>query len=111
MDFNQIMILLFTLLGGHFFLDYAGQGQFLSEAKNPTKALPGVPWTLSMFSHSMTHGAFVAYITQIWWLGLIELVSHFIIDTAKCTTKYISFTLDQMTHVAFKIAYLLFIIA
>jgi hypothetical protein len=98
------ILLLIALVGAHLFFDYAGQGDFMSKAKNPTAPFPGVPWWNIMAAHSAIHGAAVALITGIWWLFVVEAALHFMIDTAKCRGR-ISYNIDQAWHLLCKLAW------
>lgn len=98
-------IMTITLIGGHFLCDYPLQGDFLSRAKNRTIPIPGVPWWQALAAHSAIHGAFVALITGIWWLFILEAAVHWATDDAKCRSR-ISFNADQGIHIACKIVWL-----
>lgn len=91
-----------ALLGAHALADYPLQGPFLSEAKNPRKPIPGVPWWQAMSAHAGIHGALVALVTGVWWLALPEFVIHFATDHAKCSGR-LSFDQDQFIHVMCKL--------
>lgn len=96
------MISLFlALIAAHALCDYPLQGDFLSKAKNRFAAIPGVPWYQALGAHAVIHGGAVALLTGIWWLGVLEAISHFIIDDLKCTGR-LSFNGDQIAHVACK---------
>lgn len=97
-------LMLIALIGAHCFFDYAGQGDFMSNAKNRTKAIPGVPWRTVLAAHGAIHGAAVALITGIWWLFLLEAALHYITDDAKCSGR-ISFNADQGMHIGCKVAW------
>jgi hypothetical protein len=94
-----------ALLAGHALADYPLQGDFLSKAKNRTAPIPGVPWWQALGAHVAIHGAFVAFITGIWWLFVVEAVIHWLTDDAKCQGR-ISFNQDQAIHLACKAAWL-----
>lgn len=98
------MMMLVALLGAHCFADYAGQGDFMSKAKNRTTAIPGVPWWQVLGAHAMIHGALVALITGLWWLAIPEAIIHFVTDDAKCRGR-ISYNIDQAIHFACKFAW------
>lgn len=98
------MMMFVLLIGAHCFFDYAGQGDFMSKAKNRANPIPGVPWYTVLAAHASIHGAAVAVITGIWWLFIAEAVVHFITDDLKCNNK-ISFNQDQLIHVVCKIAW------
>ncbi len=102
--------MLFLLLAGHALADYPLQGDFLAKAKNRAMPIPGVPFYQALGAHAMIHGGFVAVITGIWWLGLLEAVAHALIDDAKCTGK-IGFNTDQALHVACKVVWTLVVLS
>lgn len=93
--------MILALVGGHFLADFAGQGQFMSDAKNITKPIPGIPWWWVLFGHATIHGMVVGVITNSALLGLLEIFFHFTIDLKKCLGK-ISFLQDQINHIACK---------
>lgn len=97
--------MLFALLVAHALADYPLQGDFLAKAKNRTAPIPGVPWWQALGAHALIHGGFVAAITGIWWLGLLEAGVHAITDDAKCRGR-ISFNADQAIHAACKVIWL-----
>jgi hypothetical protein len=97
------LFILFFLIVGHALGDFPLQGQYLSEAKNPTSTLGanGV-WRWALFFHSMIHGGIVAFFTHSLILGLLEAISHAIIDYSKCH-KRLTFNQDQCLHVLLKV--------
>ncbi len=97
-------LILIALLGGHFIADYPLQGDFLSKAKNRTAPIPGIPWWQALGAHSFIHGAIVALLTGIWWLGFAEAVVHWFTDDAKCRGK-LTFNQDQAIHLVCKMAW------
>lgn len=96
--------MLIALIGAHCYFDYAGQGDFMAKAKNESAPINGVPWHSVMWAHCSIHGAVVALITGIWWLGVLEYCSHVWADRAKCQGR-ISFSQDQLIHVLCKFAW------
>lgn len=102
MEPNALMLI--ALLGAHYFFDFAGQGDFMAKAKNLTSPIPGVPWRIVLDAHCFIHAAAVALITGLWWLFIPEFIAHYITDRAKCEGK-ISFAMDQLIHVACKLAW------
>lgn len=100
------ILMLIALIGAHCFFDYAGQGDFMAKAKNPTAQIPGVPWRWVMDAHASIHGAAVAIITGLWWLAPAEYAAHWLTDAAKCHGK-ITFAQDQWIHIACKLAWTL----
>lgn len=102
---SSIPMMAVALVGAHCLFDFAGQGDFMSNAKNRTKPTPGVPWATVLASHAAIHGAAVAIITGVWWLFFAEAVVHFLTDDAKCQGR-IGFNADQGIHLACKAAWL-----
>ena len=96
------ILMFIALMGAHEVCDFPLQGEFLSKAKNPFTAIPGIHWTQAMRSHATIHGAAVALITGIWWMGILELAIHFATDTLKCH-KEIDYNTDQMIHIGCKV--------
>lgn len=94
-----------ALVAGHALADYPLQGDFLARAKNRTAPIAGFPWWQALGAHVVIHGAFVAFITGIWWLFFAEAAIHWLTDDAKCTGK-IGLNTDQAIHIACKIAWL-----
>lgn len=101
----DVAMMALLLVGGHALADYPLQGDFLANGKNRTKPIPGVPWQQLLFAHAAIHGAVVALVTGIWWLGIAEMVIHAVTDDAKCRGK-ISFNTDQAVHYVCKALWL-----
>lgn len=76
MTFEMMAI---ALIAGHALADYPLQGDFLSKAKNRSQPIPGVPYWQALGAHVVIHGAFVAFITGLWWLFFAEdyVSAHF----------------------------------
>lgn len=98
--------LLFALLIAHVIADYPLQGDFLARAKNHRIPVPGAPWYQALGAHALIHGGAVWLVTGMWWLGVMEIAAHALIDYAKCDGK-ISFNMDQSFHVLCKVSYVL----
>ena len=96
--------LLGALIVAHCLCDYPLQGDFLSRAKNRANPIPGVPWWQALGAHAIIHAGAVAWLTGIWWLGVLEFITHAITDDAKCQGR-LSFNQDQFIHVLCKIAW------
>ncbi|PXW75969.1 uncharacterized protein DUF3307 [Blastomonas natatoria] len=101
---NDPALMLIALIGAHCLFDYAGQGDFMSKAKNRTTAIPGVPWQTVLASHAAIHGAAASLITGVWWVFFAEAAIHFMTDDAKCQGR-ISFNADQAIHIGCKLAW------
>ncbi|MGI4816012.1 MAG: DUF3307 domain-containing protein [Janthinobacterium lividum] len=108
-------VIFFWLVCGHFLCDYALQSQFIADAKNPFKGLPGIPWIWPMAAHCFIHGAVVAKITGSVFLGIVEIVLHFYCDFRKCwelSKREIYepeglFHVDQIVHILGKVIILI----
>lgn len=98
-----------ALIAAHAVCDYPLQGDFLAKAKNRLAPIPGVPWWQALGAHAAIHGGAVGLVTGIWWLGLLEAASHFVIDDLKCSgrlgTGARAFNLDQIGHLICKVAW------
>lgn len=95
-------IILLALVACHFLADFPLQGSYMAAAKNLNMPEGKGIWPIVLFGHAAIHGAFVVLCTGSIGFGLIELISHFIIDLAKCG-KLISFKTDQACHLALKL--------
>lgn len=102
----NIPLMAFLLVAGHAVADYPLQGEFLAMGKSRAKPSPLIPWYQALAAHAMIHGAFVAIVTGIWWLGVAEAVSHAFIDDRKCCGK-LTFNQDQALHMACKLIWLI----
>jgi len=106
------LILLFALVIGHVIADYPLQSDFLATHKNrhyrpaDGREQPHGLWFHCLLAHSLIHAGFVWLITGRVAFGLMELMFHFILDTAKCEKKT-SFHADQLLHVMCKAIYVI----
>lgn len=105
---DSAITLIFLLVSGHFFVDFAVQNQFVAQYKcrSPKKLLTDEdhsltiwPWVLT--AHSFHHGLAVYLITQNLTLGVLETVVHWLIDYAKCE-HWFNFHMDQILHILTK---------
>lgn len=98
-----------ALLVLHALADFPWQGPFISEAKNPIRPVRNTPWELIMFWHAVIHGGFVWAGTGYLFLGVCEVIAHFVIDWAKCVNYFgggrRAFYIDQGLHVACKVVW------
>jgi len=106
MAYHALLQMFALLLVAHAVADYPLQGEFLSRAKNRQVPMPGVPWYQALAAHGAIHGGAVGWITGSIALGLLETLSHMVIDDLKCAHR-ISYNLDQALHVACKVLWLL----
>lgn len=104
------LALLFLLLFGHAVADWGLQPGELSRAKR--SFLPegaGLPWVWALSMHSMIHAGFVFLFTFSLLLGVLEFVTHWLTDLAKCHGR-IGLKTDQAIHVGCKVAWVALII-
>lgn len=63
-------------------------------------------WFYWMSAHALIHGGVIILIfPDFWYLGVIEMIVHFIIDFMKCQNK-LNPHQDQFLHLLFRIMYL-----
>ncbi len=103
--------LIFWLFAGHAIADFVLQSDSMAKGKNrnrrpdPSVLPPGVKytpcWPYWLMAHALTHGAAVALATNVWWLGALETVAHWITDFGKCENWYGVHT-DQALHLVAK---------
>ncbi len=105
--------LAFALLASHAVCDFALQSDAMAKGKNRhnrTTPPPGAKyqpsWAHWLTAHAMIHGAGVAFVTGIWWLGALEAGCHWLIDFNKCDNR-IGMNTDQGLHLACKAVWLL----
>ena len=107
MHFDPSQIV-WALLIGHAVADYPLQGDFLAKAKNHLRPIPGIEPVIALKMHAFIHAGMVGIITGSFFLSLIESLLHTAIDYLKCDER-ITFTTDQILHVACKLAYAVWI--
>lgn len=101
--------LLFYFVVMHALLDFPLQGDTVAVNKNPHANTPlqkHVPWYYWLGAHALVHGGGVLIITGSTLLGVLETISHFVIDWGKCHYKY-SIHVDQALHMLCKIVWVL----
>lgn len=102
--------MLFLLLAGHALGDFVLQSEVMARGKNRHSSihleqnLNFPPWYYWLGAHSLVHGGIVYLITGSLTLGVIETLSHWIIDYYKCEEK-IGLHSDQILHLGLKFAY------
>lgn len=107
--------MLFLLIAGHALGDYPLQSEAMATCKCRKAHLPlqnEVPWYYWMTAHCLVHGLITALL--IHWCGwsmqlaviygVFEFAAHWIIDSLKCE-GVTSIHIDQLLHVACKIAW------
>jgi Protein of unknown function (DUF3307) len=101
---GSILPMLLLLFAGHALCDYPLQGQFLSEAKNQTKPIPGIPWYQALGAHALIHAGMVYLITGIYTFAVCEFVAHFWTDYSKSAMR-LTFNQDQAIHYGCKVVW------
>lgn len=102
----------FSLMIGHALADFPLQGEAIAKGKNRHAPPHGVPpgqkpvalWFHYLTAHTLIHAGFVWLITGWVWLGVAELVAHWLIDFAKCE-NWTNPHEDQAAHIICKIAW------
>ena len=103
--------LLFYLIAVHFVTDFALQSRWMADYKSP-EAMPAEFaghkdwhfWVHVLTAHSFVNGLGVALVTGVWWLGLCEVICHWLIDYSKCIHK-IDVNKDQLCHFLSKVVW------
>lgn len=93
--------LMFFMIAGHAYADFALQGPWHSSAKYPGNE-HGYPWQVGLLCHGLIHGGIVGLVTGSWLLGTFETISHAMIDYGKSRGWYGNVT-DQLAHITCKI--------
>lgn len=112
--------MLFLLIASHCLADTALQTEFMAKGKNrntpidlsrvPPGQKPIKLWWMWLTHHAMIHGGLICLLTDSLLFGIIETLSHWIIDFFKCENKYNPFV-DQILHVAIKIMFIVLIMS
>ena len=89
MSIISIFALLVIFQFKHLIADYFLQGGFMLK-----KFLPGWNFFLPLLAHTLVHGLFTIvivlfYAPSLWWLGLVDMTIHFIMDRIKAGPKYL----------------------
>ncbi|MDX1495926.1 MAG: DUF3307 domain-containing protein [Salinisphaeraceae bacterium] len=100
--------MLFFLLVWHSLADFPLQGDWMVHSKvrsarqpSSSSARPDLIWVHVLTAHCMVHGGGVALITGSIWLGIAEIVAHWLTDFAKGEGLY-GFHTDQALHIGAK---------
>ena len=104
---------LLLLIMGHCLADTALQSDTMAKAKRDATNIKGfASWWMWLTHHAMIQGLItillIYLITRDLYfsisLGVIEVVTHWIIDFFKCRNKY-NPNIDQLLHIGMKIIY------
>ena len=119
---EQFLLNLFILLFLHALADFTLQTDVMAKGKNRKSEVKNYDhwvnilnrdpklfkkcWFYWLTAHALIHGGIIALIfPEFWYLGLIEVIIHFIIDFMKCQNK-LNPHQDQFLHFIFRIMYL-----
>ncbi|BAW19236.1 hypothetical protein [Ralstonia phage RP31] len=95
-------VLLFILIAGHCFGDFVFQGDFMAKTKNHKLEPDPCFWVPVLLAHCMVHALLVLLITGVFWTAIVMLVTHILIDFAKCQGWLgkggLAFLADQLLH-------------
>lgn len=104
---------LFSLMVGFAIADFALQTDAIAKGKNRhnvdrSRVPPGQKfcacWPYFLTAHALIHAGAVWAATGIWWIGLIEMVAHWVIDFIKCE-NWTNPHQDQALHFVCRIVY------
>ena len=120
----MFILYLWLLIAGHCLTDTSLQPDAMAKGKNRNREIdwlrvpkgqkPMNLWIMHMCHHSMIHGlvtmSIIYFITRNFVfsciLGIIEAISHWIIDFGKCDNWYSPIG-DQLLHIGMKIWYVI----
>ena len=117
--------LLFIMLMSHCFADTVFQSDRMAKGKNRHKKvdLSQVPkgqkplnlWGMWLTHHAVIQGGTLSIFLILfgfinyWWIGIIETITHWIIDFYKCENLYNPYV-DQLLHLLIKFVYVIIIV-
>ena len=86
---TTFFLLLCAMQVKHLMADY-----FLQNGYMLRKFLPDWGFALPLLCHALVHGAFTLVVVLVinpsfWWLSLVDVVAHFVMDRAKAGPKYL----------------------
>lgn len=91
-------VVLFLLVCGHYLADYSLQSDYISQAKSRhSEQGKDYVWINVLLGHSFIHALCVYVVTTSFFLSIIELISHAVIDYIKCEGE-ITHIQDQILH-------------
>ena len=104
--------ILFLLICGHAVADFALQSDWMAKNKNRNNPSTYIPsgqtytptWFYVLGAHGFIHGLAVYLVTGNLSLGVIETISHLILDFAKCES-WTNPHQDQFLHFTLKMIY------
>ena len=111
-----MLVLFLKLLIGHAFCDFALQPTAMAigkcktkiNQKNPKSGEGSPDWYYWLGAHTLIHGGAVWLITGNVYIGMTEIILHWIIDQMKCNNRT-KMHIDQFLHIACKVIYVFFV--
>ncbi len=106
--------LIFRLLIAHALCDFSLQSGWMIDAKYridiSSRNIENIShWSIAMTAHAIICGAGVWWATGVVWLGLIEVVAHWLIDLAKCE-NWTNPNDDQAAHILCRVFYVILMV-
>ncbi len=108
------MVMLLKLLIGHALADFALQSPTMARLKNRHNDPIDIPsgqkiapcWFYFLTSHALIHGGIVWLIMGYWYFAVAEIVTHWLIDFAKCE-NWLNPHKDQFLHIICKVVWIM----
>lgn len=101
--FGAFMGMLFMLMGAHSIVDFSLQTNWMAQNKARSS---GPMWFYVLSAHALQHGLAVYLITQDLFVGVAEIIAHWLIDFGKCEKLY-GMHMDQFLHTLCKVVWVL----
>lgn len=104
--------ILFRICVAHAVGDFALQNPDMAKYKSPLSVPPDEAfnpgqtresvWFYFLTAHALIMGACFWAVTGLWYLGLWETMTHWLIDYGKCHNKY-GVLVDQLMHMCSRV--------
>ena len=97
-DLHLVFLLLCLFEVKHFLCDFPLQRRWMLQ-----KVLPGWEFLMPLTAHVGVHGAFTLGLVLwtgkygLWWLALVDIAAHFIMDRIKAGPRYLGRYRDRET--------------
>ena len=88
----------------HALADFPLQGDYIAKQKSRRHADSLGVWVVALSAHSVIHAGGVWLVSGSLAFGMVELVTHAVIDLCKGEGKF-GFVTDQLLHLACKVVY------
>ncbi len=90
----------------HALADFPLQGDYLAKQKNRKQADSFSVWVIALSAHSMIQAGGVWLVSGSLAFGMVELVTHALIDVGKGEGRF-GIVTDQLLHLGCKVVYAL----